>query len=505
MKPAASLPERGVSLFAAGAYREAKRVAEQLQTGDGALLAAHCAHRLREPSDVIAVLDRARKANLLSTRDQRAIAAALELVARLALRDAAGAAAVEASIDVLGVLSKSAACDVGYFRAMASWMRGDAGRARAFLSSTKPSDVVSRARALLLEGWVEALNENYVRQARVTLDAILLLEEQAPHETGALANAVHVLATLQREVPLPGARSTVARIVRQLSWPQELRTEEVQTHRALAWAYALEGEYVLAYQGLAAAKATATSPHQKMLAHLDHAQIALWAGERVSAQIELELADRASTEIAWESVGGEEAMALIVAALTYAEVDSTKARSYFERGVAQRQSISPALGLAHGSRVDGYLAEAAAFVYSDDRATALGSAREAIKIFGKIGYLWRASRAALGAYRLQRSERWLTLAREYIDEYPGSWLFAEVEKLQGGPRKARRIVADMPARRREVLQLALEGLSTPEMARRLDVQPDTIKYHLKEIFKTLGVRKRAQLSDALGVRQRLPA
>ena len=48
-------------------------------------------------------------------------------------------------------------------------------------------------------------------------------------------------------------------------------------------------------------------------------------------------------------------------------------------------------------------------------------------------------------------------------------------------------------REREVIALALEGLTTSEMAHTLKVSPATIKAHLLKIYRKSGVKRRVQL------------
>ncbi|MDP9353559.1 MAG: helix-turn-helix transcriptional regulator, partial [Chloroflexota bacterium] len=49
-------------------------------------------------------------------------------------------------------------------------------------------------------------------------------------------------------------------------------------------------------------------------------------------------------------------------------------------------------------------------------------------------------------------------------------------------------------REREVLSLMVQGLTSDrELAEHLLVSPNTIKYHLKNLFSKLGVSSRAQL------------
>ena len=50
----------------------------------------------------------------------------------------------------------------------------------------------------------------------------------------------------------------------------------------------------------------------------------------------------------------------------------------------------------------------------------------------------------------------------------------------------------LSARETEILTLIAEGLSNKEIARSLDIGPETVKSHLKSIFTKLGVERRAQ-------------
>lgn len=49
----------------------------------------------------------------------------------------------------------------------------------------------------------------------------------------------------------------------------------------------------------------------------------------------------------------------------------------------------------------------------------------------------------------------------------------------------------LSAREREVLQLVSAGLSAPEVARRLNLSPTTVKTHLQRVYEKLGVGDRA--------------
>ena len=51
----------------------------------------------------------------------------------------------------------------------------------------------------------------------------------------------------------------------------------------------------------------------------------------------------------------------------------------------------------------------------------------------------------------------------------------------------------LSARQSEVVSLVLQGLSNREIANRLLINEKTVKFHLTDIYKTLGVKSRAQL------------
>jgi DNA-binding NarL/FixJ family response regulator len=54
----------------------------------------------------------------------------------------------------------------------------------------------------------------------------------------------------------------------------------------------------------------------------------------------------------------------------------------------------------------------------------------------------------------------------------------------------------LSAREREVLELVAAGLPTKQIARRLQLSPNTVKHHVAAIFRKLGVRTRAEAYGA---------
>ena len=64
--------------------------------------------------------------------------------------------------------------------------------------------------------------------------------------------------------------------------------------------------------------------------------------------------------------------------------------------------------------------------------------------------------------------------------------------------------ADLTVRELEILQLVAEGQSNSEMARRLWVTEQTVKFHLSNIYRKLNVSNRTQASRWAQVHGLLP-
>ena len=57
--------------------------------------------------------------------------------------------------------------------------------------------------------------------------------------------------------------------------------------------------------------------------------------------------------------------------------------------------------------------------------------------------------------------------------------------------------ASLTATEERIAEFVCRGLSNPEIAAELFVEPTTIRWHLKNVFRKLGVRNRAELAARL--------
>ena len=74
-------------------------------------------------------------------------------------------------------------------------------------------------------------------------------------------------------------------------------------------------------------------------------------------------------------------------------------------------------------------------------------------------------------------------------------LLATGEKLRKRGAEAR---DDLTPPRRQIAQMAGDGLSNPAIGARLFLSPRTVEWHLRKVFAKLEIHHRGELADALG-------
>ena len=130
-----------------------------------------------------------------------------------------------------------------------------------------------------------------------------------------------------------------------------------------------------------------------------------------------------------------------------------------------------------------------------------GRAADAVNRFRRV----LAACAAAGLYQTILDEGPIIdqiLRMTEINGHLGADLISYVDRLMTGvegvrqarlaPTSRPQLLGALSPRETDILQLIAHGLSNKEIARRLDIGPETVKSHLKGVFTKLGVERRSQ-------------
>lgn len=457
---------------------------------------------LAQRSDVDALLERARLALLLNdglercdelsvaiqnredaSPSQRLLARVLAACSRAnggggagPILDAADLAAIEP-----GMLPK-----ILYYAAATAYFAMDLSTAETWLSAHAPKEPEWRARFLVQGGALAAARGNFREHAELTSTALDLLLAQAPEHSYLIANAAHLLAVAIREVPNVDGLERLERVYRVLGDDDGFTGSRFHVARSLGWARALRGEYRQAMGLVMRAMTDASSPIQKLYAHLDHVSIAVFAHEQASAaaHASFEIAHEIVASIDWGKVVTDDLAALPLAAQAFAEMGALEeARRYCEIARSRQGAIVRRLAMAHDGRYTAMVDEASALAYADsDRKFALECATRAYHAYDRMGFAWRAARMAILLLQTTHASKWRESAETQLQAYPDSPFHRLLER----PRT-------LTKREEDVLRLLRLGYDDYQIAESLGIAYKTVRIHVGRVFRWYGVRSRSAL------------
>ncbi|HTX59086.1 MAG TPA: LuxR C-terminal-related transcriptional regulator [Verrucomicrobiae bacterium] len=423
-----------------------------------------------------------RAVSVAPPRNGRSLARALRLAAR------AGAGAPENDAVELAEVGRAELALTIYYVAMAAYFRNDFAAAGAWLGSHAPTQPATRARYLMLRGFVAAGKGDVAAQLECSDTALRLLRREAPDESYLLAQAAHVVALLVRELPCDGYGDALEALERELDWPPELELMRFGVLRALGWKRALLGDYEGAMAHLLRATFVTDDRLLRAYAHLDHASVAVFAGERASARAAFAASLAIIEQTDWPAVHSEAIAVLPFAAQVAAELgEGTTAQRLCRQAAALQPQIDARWALAHDGRFAAFLGEATAFAYFDrDRDRALLAGEAAYATFAQLGYAWRAGRlaallasgTALAAWH-ERAEHWLA--------YYGTSPLRRLLRAPAAPA--------LSPRQREVHRLMAQGKTGSQIATELGISTFTVRNHERLVMRAYGVHRRIELLE----------
>jgi DNA-binding CsgD family transcriptional regulator len=377
-----------------------------------------------------------------------------------------------------------------YWLATAAYMRSDFVAARSWMMFQTSHDPAIRARFLILQGFLEvAQYESFAKQADLTRQALTILKAEAPEELYLIANAMQILAHLSREMPLIESVIELEGLNKSISWTSGLLHARFHTLRTLGWARAVNGDKLGGLRSAARALNCASNDVLRMFAHLDYASVAIFAGERISAHAQFDLARDCVDSIDWSTVNGDNIVALPLAAEVAAELrESELAQRYCEMALKYQPNISKHFLLSHGHRLRALIGSAIALSYVDaDRPRAMLEAIDAHAYFARVGFEWRAARMALLLHQLTRRREWRARAAEHLAHYPAS----PFDRLLDSTGVAHRTLT---RRQLDVLELISSGHNDHEICEELDMSFGTLRVHVSKLLRHFAAKNRTELA-----------
>ena len=165
-------------------------------------------------------------------------------------------------------------------------------------------------------------------------------------------------------------------------------------------------------------------------------------------------------------------MPVLMAEAALARARSAEAADDLSAAITEYQAGLQAIGQTEAPLIRAALHLGLARVLADiDRPAAVPEAQAALALYEQLG----APEAEICVTLLKR----LGIAASYH------------------PVRVSSPLADLSRREHEVIRLVGEGLSNPEIARRLFISPKTVEHHVSSILSKLGLRSRLDVVRGL--------
>ncbi len=320
------------------------------------------------------------------------------------------------------------ALELTHWRGRRYLMERSAALAQQQLERMRPlANPPQRAMAATLESGILIQQERYIDACAVLMRMLEDLEN-AQTGTESWIWGMHTLSTLAREIDCADIRTFVKRRAFKDVWTADFAVNKLQTQKAVAWCYALEGDYFNAFRHLKLAGTQAPAGAWQAMISLDRAYLARCLGEERWFRDELAEADEMLARIRWRQVSDEESVALLIAAELFAPLDASRALNYLAQFSELPASLNPLLHFRTDRRLAALADYTSGIVQKElgNRQAAVSYFKKSLRTYGEIRYDWRAGRCALRLHEITGDESWLARAEEKLRDYPASWLYDDL-------------------------------------------------------------------------------
>ena len=445
----------------------------------------------RDPEGVLRNLRGRRR--LFDADAQRAEANLLQAMAATSLRDFATAAIRFAEAhrlarrggndELLGEIAVARGS-----AALAAGRRTSAEREAARAATSSSPRV--RARGYVLAANIAQHRGRFREEGDALVEALRQFDAIKGVDVAIAAQSIERLAAIAMELLDESFERHAASHCDKLKWPPDLSAARFSVLRRLAWCSALRGDEFSAFRLLKRAAAV-HSPLLSARALADRAYLARHVGEAQFSAQELFDARDAAARVEWEAVPLENRMSLLILADLVFDADADEARRLLSR--FRRSSAEVVADRSTAASIEYW--NGVLHARFGDAPEAIEAFRTSYVAFNDMGLTWRAGRSAMELFRITGEARWRRIATEKLAAAQHSWLFRELEVAAAtGPAGA------LTRAQRTVFELLCAGISTREIARRLERSPFTVRNHTKAIFVAFGVRSRAALLVAARAR-----
>jgi DNA-binding CsgD family transcriptional regulator len=366
----------------------------------------------------------------------------------------------------------------------------DPAAAREFLPLTRRGrSRFTRLYALFAETLILPYEERVREQAERLIELLRQLDPEKNEFHEIRFWSTHALSVLAREMCLPDAIAEVDRQLGGLQWPRDFAPNLFQTHKALAWAKAIQGDYFSAFRHLKQASTIADTTAWKVVAACDRAYLARRFNEPRWSRVELDEAEQLAKDVEWHATLGEERTGLLLLAELFSDLDVSRSAMYLAK-YRELGDIRSPLYYRNDARIQAFAKYSTGIVEValGNPQRGVGELRGARSIFERFGYDFRSALCLVEESKVVNDDSLLIRAKERLHNYGQSWLAADLRQSGNSPSRVA-----LPPMQQRVFHEICQGKSNADIARSFGRSEFTISNHIKQIFKAFGVGSRTAL------------